>query len=418
MNRTPAEQTWDEFDTLPSGFADIRKTAADNFKSSGLPTRRVEEFKWTDLRRLIDQPYPPIIGKLHGDIDALIAVSPFAGIAKNRLVFINGLFDQARSKMPDDSNVTITTLSGKPDMDFSLKADDPLDNLNIAYASDGALIRISGKVKDPIELVYISSTKEPATVTTRNIIELDEGAEATILETCTGGKSAYVSNNATEIRLAKGARLDRVRLLDDGPLGIQLSNLIADLGENSKLADFTFIIGGRTVRNQGFATFTGQHAAVNISGAYMLKGKQHADTTLVIDHAVPSCESRELFKCVMDDTSRGVFQAKVIVARDAQKSDGQQTANALLLSDTAEFDAKPELEIYADDVLCGHGATSGDLDNNHLFYLMSRGIPESRARAMLIAAFASSSFEEISNEAVREKFNQIADGWLERQMEV
>ena len=137
----------------------------------------------------------------------------------------------------------------------------------------------------------------------------------------------------------------------------------------------------------------GEGTDAKVSGAYLLGGKQHADTRLVVDHQVPHCTSRELFKCVMDDHARGIFQGKVIVRRDAQKTDGKQSSHALLLSETAEFDAKPELEIFADDVVCGHGATSGDLNHDHLFYLMSRGIPHAEAKSLLIAAFVGEAFE-------------------------
>jgi Fe-S cluster assembly protein SufD len=139
-----------------------------------------------------------------------------------------------------------------------------------------------------------------------------------------------------------------------------------------------------------------------VAGSYLLTGKQHVDTRLVVDHAVPHCISRELFKCVMNDQSRGIFQGKVIVRQDAQKTDGKQSSHALLLSESAEFDAKPELEIYADDVVCGHGTTCGDLNHDHVFYLMSRGIPKAIARAMLVEAFVDEAVETVENETVRE----------------
>jgi Fe-S cluster assembly protein SufD len=167
-------------------------------------------------------------------------------------------------------------------------------------------------------------------------------------------------------------------------------------------------------RQQGFVTFEGEGSESYVSGAYLLTGKQHCDTRLVIDHAVPHCTSRELFKCVMDEAARGVFQGKAIVRRDAQKTDGNQSSHALLLSDEAEFDAKPELEIYADDVVCGHGATSGDLDENHLFYLKARGIPEQTAKSMLIAAFAAEAFDDVESDVIREVLTGLAEGWLDR----
>ena len=263
-------------------------------------------------------------------------------------------------------------------------------------------------------MIFITAPDQPSTVTTRNAITLQDGAEFTVLETSIGHDKAYVANAVTEITLADNAVLNRVRLQEDGENAISLSNTAVTLGADAQLHDFTFTLGGKTVRNQGFVKFAGENALANMSGSYMLAGKQHVDTTLVVNHAVPSCQSRELFKCVMDENARGIFQGKVIVAPDAQKTDGQQSVNALLLSEGAEFDAKPELEIYADDVWCGHGATSGDLDENQLFYLKARGIPEAKAKALLIAAFAAAAFEEIQNEDVREIFTGLAQGWLDR----
>ena len=418
--RTPAEKvyanTYADLDNLPDGFDDIRQLAADSIAKSGLPHRRVEEWKWTDLRRIVDQAYPPAIGGsvAAATVDELVARSPFGEIASSRLVFVNGQFDQSRSSLPE--NISVSTMAKTDDLNFSLRDGDIIDALNLAYASDGAIIKIAkGQTADkPIELIYITAPDQPATVTTRNVIAIEEGAELTVLEVSAGHGDAYVTNNVTEISIADNATFNRVRLQEDGENAIHLSNTSVTLGKQSTLRDFTFTLGGKTIRNQGFVTFAGEDSNANMSGSYMLAGKQHVDTTLVVNHAVPACESRELFKCVMDENSRGIFQGKVIVAPDAQKTDGQQNVNALLLSDGAEFDAKPELEIYADDVWCGHGATSGDLDQNQLFYLKTRGIPEKQAKALLIAAFAASAFDEIENEAIREIFTELAQGWLDR----
>jgi Fe-S cluster assembly protein SufD len=184
------------------------------------------------------------------------------------------------------------------------------------------------------------------------------------------------------------------------------------VGREAVLRDFTLTSGARVNRQNGTVSFTGEKADAKVAGAYLLAGRQHADTQLVIDHQVPKCTSRELFKCVMDENARGIFQGKVIVQRDAQKTDGKQSSHALLLSEAAEFDAKPELEIYADDVVCGHGATSGDIDHNHLFYLRSRGIPEADAKSMLIAAFVAEAFDTIGHEGVRDELSGFAERWL------
>jgi Fe-S cluster assembly protein SufD len=203
-----------------------------------------------------------------------------------------------------------------------------------------------------------------------------------------------------------------VKLEIESREAIHLAHALIKLGTNAILRDFTLTSGARVNRQNGTISFTGEKADAKIAGSYLLSGKQHADTRLLIDHRMPKCTSREVFKCVMDERARGIFQGKVVVQRDAQKTDGKQSSHGLLLSETAEFDAKPELEIYADDVVCGHGATSGDIDHDHLFYLCSRGIPEAEAKSMLIAAFVAEAFDTVGHDDVRNQLNHFAETWL------
>ncbi|NNE23170.1 MAG: Fe-S cluster assembly protein SufD [Rhizobiales bacterium] len=414
--KTAAETAYLEgFDAGGDWLAAERQKGFDAFAVTGLPHRRMEDWKWTDLRQLIGKAYPPAKGGAVGDIDALAAKCPLKDIARGHLTFVNGEYDAGRSQLPASGDVEVTALStASSALPIGETAADPIDGLNRAYVTDGAFIRIkAGSNADaPLELVFINSSRAEATFTTRNVIELEDGASATVFETHMGGHDAYVSNSVTEVRLGNGARLDRVKLQMEGAASYHLSNLKADLGAEAKLQDFTLTMGSATTRQQGFITFNGEHTDATVSGAFLLNRKQHNDTRLVVDHKVPNCVSRELFKCVMDDEARGIFQGKVIVRQDAQKTDGKQSSHALLLSPTAEFDAKPELEIYADDVVCGHGATSGDLDENLLFYLRARGIPEKKAKSMLISAFVAESFDDVDNEAVRDVLKDLADSWL------
>ncbi len=193
----------------------------------------------------------------------------------------------------------------------------------------------------------------------------------------------HISNSLTSSTIGPGARLDRVKLQLEGQQAIHLANFHAEIGEQAVLRDCTLTAGGGVTRQQGFITLAGERADASVHGVYLLKGKQHCDTRLLVDHKAAHCTSRELFKCVIDEQARGIFQGKVAVRRNAQKTDGKQSSHALLLSPSAEFDTKPELEIFADDVICGHGATVGDLDEDQLFYLRARGIPAARAKAML-----------------------------------
>jgi Fe-S cluster assembly protein SufD len=196
--------------------------------------------------------------------------------------------------------------------------------------------------------------------------------------------------------------------IETAHLSSWMMRLVADVTYNS----FQFSIGAGLARNQIFVSFAGEGSFSHVSGAVMARGRQHNDTTMVIDHAVPACESREFNKLVLDGSARGIVQCKVNVHRDAQKTDGHQMARALMLSEMAEFDSKPELEIFADDVVCGHGSTSGQVDDELMFYLRSRGIPEPQARALLIAAFVGEAIEKIENEPIREAFVTMAEAWL------
>jgi Fe-S cluster assembly protein SufD len=235
----------------------------------------------------------------------------------------------------------------------------------------------------------------------------------TIIETFVG-EGDYVVNSVTEISLGNGARLDRVKVELEAPEATHLAFVEVNLAAGATLNELTLTAGSALNRQNGNYVFAGENANAHIAGAYLLHGKQHADSRLIMDHKVPHCTSREMFKCVMDDYARGIFQGKVIVRKHAQKTDGKQSSHALLLSENAEFDAKPELEIYADDVVCGHGATAGDLNEDYLFYLMSRGIPKAEAKALLIAAFVGEAFDNVEHEGLKDALSDFASKWLHR----
>ena len=393
-------------------------TAAETaYQGFALPHRRQEDWRWTDLRQLLDQAYPPAHGTKASvaEIDRLIATDALAPFARASLVFVDGAFDKARSKLPATGAITLEHLThGAPPSKSRGAYDDPLANLNDRFCRESLRLTVkAGTAEDaPIALLFVSTGHEVVTTCTRAEIIVEKGASATLLETHIGGKGAYVASSLIEASIGDDARLDRVKIAEDGQAAIHLASFHVKLGTQSILNDFTLTQGAKATRQQTFATFTGQHSSIKVAGAYLLNGKQHADTKITVDHAVPHCTSRELFKCVMDDHARGIFQGKVVVRKDAQETDGKQSSNALLLSETAEFDAKPELEIFADDVVCGHGATSGSLNDDYLFYLRARGIPEDEAKSLLIAAFASEAFDEVAHEGVREALSHLTEGWL------
>jgi len=366
-----------------------------------LPNPRMEDWKWSNLRTLIDRPYPPRqkVAAKSAEIERLLKSSPFAKVAGGRMVFVNGHYDARHSKLKNG------------DVAGGIANDEPVLGMNAAFATGGAHIAIGGTADTPIELVFIATDAPDRTIATRNVIEVAAGASATLIETHMG-EGGYLANSVSEIRLGPGARLDRVKVEREAPDAIHLSHAHVTMAKNSTLRDFTLTSGARVNRQNGTYVFAGEGGDAKVAGAYLLGGRQHADTRLIVDHAVPHCTSRELFKCVMDNYARGIFQGKVMVRPHAQKTDGKQSCHALLLSETAEFDAKPELEIFADDVICGHGATSGDLDRDQLFYLCSRGIPTREAKSLLIAAFVGEAFESIGHDGIREALIAYAEGWL------
>ena len=377
----------------------VPKTAAEEALGFALPHRRMEEWKWTDLRRMIATPYARhAVAAKSADIDRLIASSPLASVKARRIVIVNGVVDAKRSQM---ARVESTGLVSASIDDVAVMAR--------TLEAKGVTLKLDGNVDRPIEIIHIATNESPRAHAVHHTLEVAPGASATMIETFLG-EGDYFSVAALDVVLGDGARLDRIKLQCESSKATHVSHVSVAMGAKAVLRDFTLTVGAAINRQNGTYTFKGEGTDAKISGAYLLSGRQHADTRLIVDHAVPNCTSREMFKLVMDDHARGIFQGKVIVRPHAQKTDGKQSSHALLLSETAEFDAKPELEIYADDVVCGHGATSGDLNHDHLFYLRSRGIPETEARTLLIQAFVIEAIETVENEAIRDALAAYAEG--------
>lgn len=371
----------------------VARTAAEEALGISLPSRRDEEWKWTDLRRKLEWNHSSsVFNPPEKAVGEILSLSLFAKISKTRIAFVNGVFDRLQSKLAG--------LDVSEDMPKQLVAE-PVIDMNSAMKPQGVTIRFSGNSNGITEIVYMTTHPARQALAFRNRIEIADGASASIVESHFGF-GGDLTNSVCDIHIGKSARLDRVKYQDMYEGDTHLAHTIFNLSEGARLNDFTMSVGAKLSRENGTCIFNGEYAEAKISGAYLLKNDQHVDTRLVIDHKVPHCVSRELFKCVMNDNARGIFQGKVIVRPDAQKTDGKQSSHALLLSETAEFDAKPELEIYADDVVCGHGTTCGDLNHDYLFYLMSRGIPNAQARAMLVEAFVAEAIDTVENEAVRE----------------
>ncbi len=401
--------------------AKMRSEAMAAFERAGLPHRRVEAWKYTDLRAALKEISPFAAGEVSdlSEADLQLALGAFASIAADRLVFVNGHYVPALSTSAPQINLfTLGEVLGSGGTLAPLSTDEAMVSLNGALVTDGAIIDIAAgaTLTKPILVIAAATGAKPSLTALRHMIKLGAGAAATVIEVhvALDGALASQSNSVLEISTGDKARLTHFLIGLEGPAATHIQTIAATIGADATLNSFQLTVGTGLARNQAFVRFAGERSKLDISGLMLARGREHIDTTLVIDHAVPHCESRELFKTVLDDTARAVFQGKVIVRPDAQKTDGKQMAKALMLSEACEFDSKPELEIYADDVVCGHGATVAEIDPAMMFYLRSRGIPEDQARAMLIESFVGEALDKIDDEGLRELLSGIARDWLSK----
>jgi Fe-S cluster assembly protein SufD len=406
--------------------AALREDAFKRFENEGLPHRRVEEWKYTDLRALMRDAKP-----LAGVPDAAAkaragtAGGMLASIEARRIVFVDGAFVPELSDLADlEAGLAISSMgqalaTGDPRLLARIGRVVPTDDvavaLNTAFMGDGAVIHIAAgaALARPIHLVFFNAGGEGASVFARSLVVIGKGARAMLVESHEGS-GEYQVNSALELEVGDEAHVDHIKITGAGAGALHVSTLMAAIGAHARFNEFLFTSGAAIVRNQLFVRFAGEGTIAHICGASLLRGREHADTTVIADHAAGGCTSREVFKSVLDDEARGVFQGKIIVRPHAQKTDAKMATHALLLSETAEADNKPELEIFADDVQCGHGATSGDLDEDLLFYLRARGIPAKEAQALLIQAFVGEAVEGIEHAGLRDALMEQVVAWLEQ----
>jgi Fe-S cluster assembly protein SufD len=408
------------------GVAGLREAAFKRFDAAGLPHRRVEEWKYTDLRALMRDAKPLADAPdAAAKARARDAGAVLASIEGRRIVFADGAFVPELSDLAElEPGLSIRSLAqalaaGDPDVAAQLGNVVPTDDiavaLNTAFMGDGAVVRIAAgaTLARPLHLVFVNAGERPAAVFTRSLVVIEAGARAMLLESHQGAAAGdYQVNTALELKVGDEAHVDHVKITEDGAGAVHVSTLMASIGARARFNEFLFTTGGAVVRNQLFVRFDGEGTVAGIRGATLLRSHQHADTTIVADHAVGACTSREVFKSVLDDESRGVFQGRIVVRPNAQKTDARMATHALLLSETAEADNKPELEIFADDVQCGHGATAGDLDEDLLFYLKARGIPAKEAEALLVQAFVGDAVEGIEHAGLRDALMDHVIAWL------
>lgn len=418
---------------LPGGgwVPGSRARAMRAFVGAGLPHRRIEAWKYTDLRSGLAIAHPPASGAA-GALDEaalLAALGPeLARLDCIRVVIVNGrvcdIASPAGYGLGTEFHIgrlaEALAQSGNEWMRPLLEAGDgpavdPVLALNAAFVTDGIVLRVveGARLALPIHIISLSDAADPIAIATRNLIRIEAGAHAVVLESHVGhGRTAGQATAVTQIEVNPGAFAQHIKLVRAGTDATHLGRWDVGLAEGAVYRGFQLTAGAGLLRNETHVRFSGPDAKFDLSGLMLGRGADHIDTTLVVNHTTTSCESRELFKSVLDDRARAVFQGKIVVAPEAQKTDGKQMAQALMLSEDAEFDSKPELEIYADDVVCGHGSTVAEIDRDKLFYLRSRGLPEADARTMLIESFVAEALERIEDEAVRQMARVMALAWL------
>lgn len=411
---------------LLSGFPAERASAIDLLARDGLPTRRKEAWKFSDARAAIKNP--PTLAAVP-TADHIIAAQALGLEFGNKpglhLVFVNGRYVAALSEAKTIEGVYFRDLSQAFERgDAYLEAHygrlmagqtDSALALNIAFTQGGAVLRIAPhtKLEQPIHLDF-RFVGEAASLFPRLLILIGDGAECTLVERYHGPNAiAYQSHAASEIVIGSNAQLLHITQQAEGDQALVLSHNFVEMGREARYETFALDEGTSFLRRALSVRLTGEGANLALNGAVLARHRQHIDTTLLVDHAVAHCNSRETFKYVLGDTAHGVFQGKIIVRPDAQKTDGRMSARGLMLGDEAEFSAKPELEIFADDVQCAHGATAGQIDDNLAFYLRSRGLSEADAKALLVKAFIGEAIEAVSDEAIREALSARVDSWLD-----
>jgi Fe-S cluster assembly protein SufD len=385
----------------------------------GMPVKRDEYWRYTDPGSLTAAQTPA--AAVFDDSDE---APIFTAIDRLKIVFVDGVFDAAQSDDLTLAGVEIERLAtaGQADIHWardlygSLEADGqvpvqrPLAAMNTAFATDGILIRVTARAARPISLIYHHKSIVSDAIL-HHFIKIEAGAELTLLE---NGPAAARFTKVMEIDLADGARFHHVRAQGRDHERRACTHIFARLRANALFKSFTLTANGVLTRNEAVIVLAGNDARAHIAGAAVGDGRFHHDDTVFVTHAAERCESRQVFKKVLKNGAVGVFQGKILVKPGAQKTDGYQISQALLLDEDSQFLAKPELEIYADDVKCSHGSTSGAIDETALFYLRSRGMPKQAAQALLVLAFLAEAIGEIEDEAVADDIRARLEGWLAR----
>lgn len=405
--------------TLPDTVSDARQSALARVSAMGLPHNRDEYWRFTNPRTLV-QPEAPL-----AEVAAVDGTPLWDDVDRVRIVFVDGVFNAERSDDLKAAGLEIAQLSDALSADISwakdlygtLEArgqkpvDRPFAALNTAMATEGVAIRATAKAEKPVNLIY-ERESQSADPLLHTLIKVDSGADMTVLETGAGGARF---SSVIEVDVGEGGAFHHVRDQGRDHERRVLTHCFAQVAAKATFKSFTLSVNGALTRNECVIDIRGDDAIAHVAGACVGDGKGfHHDDTIFVTHDAVNCESRQVFKKVLRNGATGVFQGKILVKAGAQKTDGYQISQSLMLDDDSQFLAKPELEIYADDVACSHGSTSGAIDETALFYLQSRGVPRKQATDLLTLAFLAESLQEIEDDTLAEALRDRLAGWLER----
>jgi Fe-S cluster assembly protein SufD len=403
----------------PAPLKALRAAGAEAFARLGFPTTRDEDWHYTSVAPIADRAFQPAAERPAGSLPAPEALAPFRfGHAEwPTAVFVNGRFAPSLSsleRLPDGVRVLPLAQAAEEAPELLQRAlgvaapadRDGFTALNAAFAGEGTVVHVAREmVADvPLHLLHVADrAAEGAMMHPRHLLVVEPHARATVIESWVALDDVpYLTNAVSEVLLEAGATLHHLRIQREGARACHVGTVEARQGRDSHYLAFTFQVGGALSRSNVYTVLAGEGGGTTLNGLYMLAGQQHGDHQTRVEHVAPNCFSRELYKGLLDGDAHGVFNGKVYVHPEAQKTDGKQTNNTLLLSERAQVDTKPQLEIFADDVKCTHGATVGRIDETALFYLKSRGVSRTLARQLLTYAFAADVLETIENEAVRD----------------
>ena len=413
----------------PKWLLPMRKAGIASFAEQGFPTLRDEDWRFTNvapIAKLHFQPAAPVA--VNGAESKVVADSVFAGLAGHKLVFVNGHFSAKLSSVQAlPQGVRVENLAAAVAKDSSLiekhlgkyahTDKNSFAALNQAFFADGAFIYVPQgvEVPAPVQLIYISSAKKSGeTIQPRNLLIAEANSKVTVVESyLSTGNVAYFTNAVTELVAGENANVEHVKVQDEAVEAFHVATISGEFGRTSRVNVHSFALGAKLSRNNIRTKLAGEGLECILNGLYLTKDEQLADHHMIVEHAEPHCASHEYFNGILDDKSKGVFHGRILVRQIAQKTDAKQTNKNLLLSDDASADTKPQLEIYADDVKCTHGATVGQLNDESIFYLRSRGMGEETARRMLIHAFAGEIIERIQCEPARETLDKLVWDRLE-----